>query len=128
MWKGQLPDVRPLQGRQGRCSDPASIVPLEKPGSYAPCRSTQPTSGSIGGPPRVPSLGLENRLAGVTLPTDPDPTFVRTVDVEHGPKPVADVTKQALSLFVSISVVAAAGTERRGLHQAARRGEARFAG
>jgi hypothetical protein len=34
-----------LLGRKRRRSDPASIVPASKPRSYAPCRSTQPTSG-----------------------------------------------------------------------------------
>jgi hypothetical protein len=64
----------------------------------------------------------------VTPFADHDQAFVAGVDVEHGPKPVAYVAKQPLSLFVSISVVATAWTGRCGLHQAARRGEARFAG
>jgi hypothetical protein len=38
--------MRPSLGERGGCPDPASIVPAPTPRSYAPCRSTQPTSGS----------------------------------------------------------------------------------
>jgi hypothetical protein len=61
----------------------------------------------------------------VTPVANPDQAFVAGVDLQHRPKPVPDVAKQALPLFVSITVVAAT---RASLHQAAAFGDARFAG
>jgi hypothetical protein len=58
-------DVRPSRGRAtGGAPTPALIVPASKPRSYAPCRSTQPTSGprSFLGP--LTSLFRENRGRG----------------------------------------------------------------
>ncbi len=43
---GERGEYAPPGERNRRCSGPAPIVPAPKPKSYAPCRSTHPTSGS----------------------------------------------------------------------------------